>query len=241
MARSAAGLDGGLVSGLAPSARLLCLLILVSGLFAERAPAVLALLTLGLLLLFAEGMRPRALLPELLPLALLVFSMLALETFSLDGPPHFVRAELPRALLDAARLLAAFVLARLFYQATGASELREAAEAAGRLLPGSLGQDAALALSLVLGFIPAILLEWRLSLEAGKARGLRGRAGAGPALAFFAAFVGRILAGALVLPEVLVARGWTGLRRKGRPWRMKEVLALALSAGLTSLGLFGRI
>jgi len=241
MARSAAGIGRGGVSRIAPSARLLCLLVLVSGLFAERAPTVLALTFFGLLALFAEGMRPRALLPELLPLSFLLLFMFALETLSLEGQAHFVAAELPSALLDAARLLAAFVLARLFYQATSASELREAAESAGRFLPGSLGQDLALALSLVLGFIPAILLEWRLSLEAGKARGLHRKSGLGPAVSLVAAFIGRILASALVLPEILLARGWTGLKRRGRPWGMKEILSVAISAGVTSLGLLGMI
>ncbi len=241
MARCAAGLKRSWVSALAPSARLLCLLILVSGLFAESGPVVLTLMVLGVLALFSEGLGPRALLPELLPLSFLLLFTFALETFSMDGSPHFVGAEMPKALLDAARLLAAFVLARLFYQSTTASELREAAESLGRLLPGSLGQDAALALSLVLGFIPAILLEWRLSLEAGKARGLHRRSGFSPSVALVAAFIGRILATALLLPEILLARGWTGLERKGRPWGLEEILSVALSAGVTGLGLLGMI
>ncbi|HUX37502.1 MAG TPA: hypothetical protein VMV44_06320 [Rectinemataceae bacterium] len=231
----------GPISRLAPAARLLCLLILVSGLFSEKWPSVLALIVLALFASFAEGLRPRALLPELLPLSLLAALMLGLETLSPEGGLHFAAADFPTALLDVLRLLAAFALARLFYQSTPASELREAAESAGRLLPGSLGLDAALALSLILGFIPSILLEWRQSLEAGRARGLHRKSGPGSALAFVAAFIGRILGGALVLPDVLVARGWTGQRRQGRAWGPWSLLAALLSTLVTALGIGGLI
>jgi energy-coupling factor transporter transmembrane protein EcfT len=165
-----------------------------------------------------------------------------------------------RGLLASLRLLSTFALGRLFYQATPSSELREAAARVGALLPGRLGEDLALLLSLVLGFIPAILLAWRHSEEAARARGL-GRSGGGRGagrrrgtgtgglglrrsltlnLRVVEAFVRRLILDALLLPEILVARGWTGeTRTAGRPWQPASWLALLGSGSLLAGSILG--
>lgn len=219
------------ISALAPLARLLSLLLLVSGLAAASQPSALVLSLLGILALRAEGLRLGAFVRELPPLLLLLGLLFALECLRFEPWPRLAAAELPGALADASRLFAAFVAARLFYQATSSSELREAAEGLGRFLPGTLGQDLALALSLVLGFIPAILLEWRLSLEAARARGLSRRSPGRASLLFVEAFIRRVLSWSLELPEALLARGWTGRRQASRVWGLPSYAALGLSLG----------
>ena len=120
------------MSALAPAVRLLGLLILVSGLFAARLPLVALILALGLVTLFIEGMRPRALGPELLPLLFLVLFMTAIDTLSFETGPRFLPEGIPQALLDSGRLLASFVLARRSASSAGRPRARGPKRASSR-------------------------------------------------------------------------------------------------------------
>ena len=75
------------------------------------------------------------------------------------------------ALAYFARLVAAFLTGRVFYASTTRSELREAATEAARLVPGEGKRRIGLGLSLILGFVPLIVDEWRSTVEAAKSQG----------------------------------------------------------------------
>ena len=209
----------GPVSALAPPARLIVLLLLTSTVFSAPPLPCLLLILAALLLLAFEGLHPLALLRELPGLILLCLLVLALEGLGWENGINLLPAGLASGGSYFLRLLAAFLFGRLFYHTTSSSELREATGFIGRILPGSLGTDLALSLSLVLGFVPMIVVEWTLSMEAGRARGLEGRSSVPLRLRVAEAFIRRLVLRATQLPEVLVARAWTGGRGiPSRPW-----------------------
>ena len=221
----------GPVRALAPSARLVLLLLLTGTVF-SAATLVCVLLFFGVLfLLRREGLRLAAIGRELPGFALLCLLVIALEGISLEGGIHVISSGLALAGIYCLRLACAIILGRLFYHTTSSSELREAAGALWRILPGSLGEDLALGLSLILGFIPMIVDEWKLSLEAGRARGIEGSATLTLRLKVVEAFIRRLVLRALQLPEVLVARAWTGEKaRPPRPWGARGWLTVLAAA-----------
>jgi len=234
------------VSALAPSARLLCLALLAGLVFSSRVWTLGCLLALLLALLLKEGLDLPALLRELPGLAYLMALTLLLESLRFGGGIHLDPEGLARAGLWALRLLEAFLLGRLFYKTTSGSELREAASDLGRLVPRRLGrgpgEDLALALFLILGFIPSIVSEWRLSEEAGRARGLSRGSGPRLRLRVLEAFLRRLVLRALVLPEALASRGWMGaIEGRRRPWPPSSRFAVLVSCLLLGLGLIHRL
>jgi energy-coupling factor transporter transmembrane protein EcfT len=194
------------------------------------------------LLLIIEGLPLRTLLRDSCFVLGLALTGFLVEGLSLEGGLHLASGPiLASALRDGLRLAASFAAGRLFYATTRTSELREAAEDSCRFLPGAAGAEIALALLLVLSFIPLILGEWRASLLAARARGLPRRPSLGACSDFFAAFLRRLMLGSLALPEALAARGWTGgdFKRRRRPWGPLEygslLLVCAALLGLTLL------
>jgi energy-coupling factor transporter transmembrane protein EcfT len=198
---------------------------------------ILAALLAGFL--FIEGLDPRALLRDAAFVLSLALASFLIEGLSFEGGFHLARGDiLSSALRDGLRLAASFAAGRLFYATTRTSELREAAEDSCRLLPGKAGAEIALALLLVLSFIPLILGEWKASLLAARARGLPKRPSLRASSDFLAAFLRRLMLGSLALPEALSARGWTGgePKRRRQPWRLYDYVFLLLAcAGLTGL------
>lgn len=232
----------GPVSALAPSARLLGLLLSSAAVF-FMGPRGSGPLSLALLcLLIAEGQKPRALLRDALFVLSLAGATLLIEGLSFEAGPRLDFARLlPGAARDALRLAASFEAGRLFYTTTRSSELREAAEDSCRLLPGSLGSEIGLSLLLVLSFLPLILDEWRASLLAARARGLPRRPGLKASAELLSSFLRRLMLRSLALPEALAARGWTGGaegrgRPARRPWAAYDYIAIAVS-GVCLLGL----
>lgn len=231
-----------------PGCRLLCLALVSSAVFFLGAPCA-ALAALGLMALVAlEGVPPRRILKEAGYILLLSLFALVLECVGWNGGPVFYAEYLPGIAAYAARLLSAFMAGRLFYTVTDSSELRIAALKAGRLLPRKLRGDAALAMILVIGFVPLIRDEWKSSLDAAKARGLQLRSAKGFSLRanvdFLAAFLRRLMLDSLSLPEALASRGWEGGDRSPRlaldPWRGRDWLAAALSLAVLSLAIVFR-
>jgi energy-coupling factor transporter transmembrane protein EcfT len=217
----------GPVRSIAPSARLLVLLLITGTIFSASPQICLILFFVALVLLKLEGLRLSALRRELPGFALLCIMIVALEGLSWEDGLHVLPSGITSAGFYCLRLASAILFGRLFYLATSSSELREAAGALGRILPGSIGEDLALSLSLILGFIPMIVGEWALSSEAGKARGIESNASLVFRLKIVEAFVRRLSLRALQLPEVLVARGWTGEKaRTARPWGTGSRLAV---------------
>ena len=220
----------GPVSRLEPSCRLLCLALISSAcLFMSPPAAGLCALAL-IVLLTREGLRPSKIVRE--ASFLLWFAAFSIVVQGLDflGGVHLSREGLAAALAYCARLLAAYLAGRLFYAATTRSELRDAATRIVRILPGRARSDVGLAFSLVLGFLPLIVDEWRLSLEAARARGLTKKAGITRSSALLSAFLRRLMLAALSLPEALAARAWSGDRRIAESaWRVREYGALVLS------------
>lgn len=228
-----------------PGCRLLCLALVSSAVFFLGAPYA-ALLALGLMsLLLLEGVPLWRILKESGYVLLLSLFAMILECFGWKGGPVFYPEYLPGIAVYAARLLSAFMAGRLFYTVTDSSELRIAALKAGRLLPGKLRGDAALAMVLVIGFVPLIRDEWKSSLDSAKARGLRlGRArgfSLRASVDFLAAFMRRLMLDSLSLPEALASRGWEGGDRSPRlaldPWRAWDWVAAALSLAVLALAI----
>jgi energy-coupling factor transporter transmembrane protein EcfT len=193
-------------------------------------------------LLLIEGLPPRTLLRDLSFVLGLALTGFLIEGLSFEGGLHLASGPLlSLALRDGLRLAASFAAGRLFYTTTRTSQLREAAEDSCRFLPGAAGAEIALALLLVLSFIPLILGEWRASLLAARARGLSRRPSLGASSDFLAAFLRRLMLGSLALPEALAARGWTGgdSKRRRQPWGSYEygslLLVCAALVGLTML------
>jgi energy-coupling factor transporter transmembrane protein EcfT len=214
--------------------------LLAGALFASKPPTLVVFLLGLLLLLDREGLSLGAFAAELRGLLFLIVFAFLIEGLGWERGPRLLPEGLGIAALYSLRLVAAFALGRLFYQTTPGSELREAAGLLGRLIPGRLGEDLALALALVLGFLPDILGEWRLSLEAGQARGIHRGSGPGLRLRVVEAFIRRLILDALSLPEILVARGWTGAPPKHPvPWGKKGFAVVVSSAVLLATSLAG--
>lgn len=236
------------VRSLDPGCRLLCLALVSSAVFFLGALYAAATALVLVTLLAFEGVPIRRILKESGYVLLLSLVAMALECVGWEGRPVFYPEYLPGIATYASRLLSAFMAGRLFYTVTNGSELRIAALKAGRLLPGRLRGDAALAMVLVIGFVPMIRDEWRSSLEAARARGLGpGKArgfGRGAYVDFLAAFLRRLMLDSLSLPEALASRGWEGGERSPRfapdPWRARDWMAAALSLAFLVLALAAR-
>ena len=228
----------GPVSSLAPAARLLCLLFLMPGLFASWDVVASALLAAAILGLALEGLTAREFLGEVPALLYLIAFLVLIQSLRFSRPPYIDPVAMLVGLRYGLRLLAAFALGRLFYKSTTSSELREGTMALGRFLPGNFGRELGLGLSLVLGFIPGIILEWRLSLEAGKARGIVKGSPFLLRLKVIEAFLRRLILGSINLPEALAARGWTGRALRGRRWSPVSWVAVAGCAGFSLAALW---
>jgi len=132
-----------------------------------------------------------------------------------------------------AKLLAAFLVGKLYYVSTGISELRDSATRIARLVPIVRRWDVGLILSMVLGFIPLIFEEWTKSLEAARSRGMPRRQTTAAQAVFIMAFLRRLMLSAVAIPEALIARGWT--RNRGIAplrWRKRDSLSLLACASL---------
>ncbi|HOX32814.1 MAG TPA: energy-coupling factor transporter transmembrane component T [Spirochaetales bacterium] len=230
----------GSASKLAPSSRLLCLALFSSASFLMSAPAAGTCAAILILLVLGEGVGPLRLLRDSLFLAWLgLFAALAQGLDFTEG----IRLEvggLRAAAEYCLRLATAFLAGRLFYASTTRAELREAATRAATLLPGRGRRDLGLSLSLVLGFMPLIAEEWRSTLEAAKARGIRFGKGAGaglqPGAALLTAYLRRLMLAAVYLPEALAARGWRGEGGVSfRRWKGRDYITVAALSALLAI------
>jgi len=219
----------GPASSLDPSCRVICLALLSSAsLFASAPLAAIIVLSLSSLLKL-EGLRFASILREsTFILAFTLFTAL-LRAFSgtveLISPAAFALECSSYGL----KLFAAFLAGRLFYASTSISELRDAATRITRRIPYVRRYDIGLSLSLVLGSIPLILEEWRDSLEAARSRGMAPRPSIAQQSRFLSAFLRRLILSAIVLPQALCARGWSGDRGlTPLRWRKKDSLAALL-------------
>ena len=209
----------GLVSSIDPSNRLICLAVLSSvSLFSGPAYAS-CLSLLALLLLLLEGMRFTKILRESVFIAGFVLFTAVLryiglpenssQDFPLTGIPKRVLNLIQETGIYGARLLAAYLLGRLFYASTTSSELRDATTRIVRRIPFIRRLDFGLILSMVLLFIPLIFAEWGNSLEAARSRGMPRRPSIAKQGIFLAAFLRRLMTRAIYVPQALVTRGWT--------------------------------
>ncbi len=201
------------VSALDPACRLLCLALLSSAALLA-SPWVALFLALALFALLAlEGQRPSRILRESAFLALFILFAGVLECVDIGSGPSLKFSAPVETPALGARLLAGYLGGRLYYATTGVPQTRDAATRIARRLPGLSRLDLGFAFSLILGFIPLIIDEWKLSLEAAKARAYgrhRGWSGAG---LLVTAYLRRLMLRAIAVPEALVARGWSGERR----------------------------
>jgi energy-coupling factor transport system permease protein len=232
-----------LASRLDPGCRLLCLALLSSATFFLGAIAASSLACLLAGLVIAEGIRPSRLLRESSYILFLAAFSLGLQCLGWEGGLRFRAEYLPEVARYGARLMAAFMAGRLFYASTSGSDLRVAAVKAGRLLPGRLKGDVALALVLTLGFIPIIREEWSATSLAAQARGMARGRGFGAGMEFLAAFLRRVMIYSTKLPEALASRGWELEGRaselRTEAWRMRDWLAAAAALlGLAAAALF---
>lgn len=224
------------VSSLDPACRLLCLaLISSSALFASLGAALCASIAL-IVLLALEGMKPTRIAREaafLLPFILFagLLECVGVGTgFSLS-----LSAPIETPLLGA-RLLAGYLGGRLYYASTSVSETRDAATRIVRRLPGLSRTDLGFAFSLVLGFVPLIVEEWKASMEAARSRAYGRSSGFRGAALLVAAYLRRLMLRAVAVPEALAARGWDGERGvEPAAWRTRDYLAAASCLALLAI------
>ena len=209
----------GLVSSIDPSNRLICLSVLSSASLFSGAIYATSLSLAAILLLMQEGLRFSKILRESIFIAGFALFTIVIRYFDLpeNFSLYFSMNEIPKRALKmieetgtyGARLLAAFLLGRLFYASTTASELRDATTRIVRRVPFIRRFDIGLILSLVILFIPLIFEEWKNSLEAARSRGMPRRPGISKQGIFLAAFLRRLMSRVILIPEALTARGWT--------------------------------
>jgi energy-coupling factor transporter transmembrane protein EcfT len=206
--------------------------------------ASLVLAAALLSLVVGEGVELRRLARESLFLLWLGGFAILAQGFDLRGALQVNEEGMAAALAYFAHLIAAFMAGRLFYASTTRSELREAATEAARLVPGAGKKRIGLGLSLILGFVPLIVDEWRSTLEAAEARAaplvLSPRQGSLKRnAALLEAYLRRLMLAAVQMPEVLEARGWSGDRtRRAQAWKVDDyasTLALAFLLALSAL------
>jgi energy-coupling factor transporter transmembrane protein EcfT len=203
---------------------------------APVAACICALFLVGLLI--SEGLDLAKILREASFLIWLAAFTVLVQGLDFRGGIRLNEDGLKAALAYCARLLAAYLAGRLFYAATTRSELRDAATRIVRILPGRARSDVGLVLSLVLGFLPLIVDEWRSSLEAAHARGMPKRPGLGRSATLLSAFLRRLMLAALSLPEALAARAWAGTRVVLRTeWRFRDYAAVCSTSLLLILAI----
>jgi energy-coupling factor transporter transmembrane protein EcfT len=223
-------------SSLDPACRLLCLALISSAaLFAPLAAALTLAMALAALLAL-EGQTPLRILSEATFLLPFVAFAAILEAVVV-GPGFSVSLSVPvDAALLGARLLAGYLGGRLYYASTSVSETRDAATRIARRLPGLSRADLGFAFSLIMGFVPLIIEEWKASLEAARSRAYGRSSGIRGAGLFVAAYLRRLMLRAVAVPEALIARGWTGERGIERSaWRARDYLAAMCCAALLVL------
>jgi len=224
------------VSSLDPACRLLCLALLSSAaLFASSWTALcLALALIGILTM--EGQRPTKILRESAFLAIFILFAGVLECVDIvPGPKVELSAPVETQILGL-RLLAGYLGGRLYYATTSVSQTRDAATRIARRLPGLSRFDLGFVFSLILGFIPLIIEEWKLSTEAAKARAYGRRSGMRASGLLIAAYLRRLMLRAVAAPEALAARGWDGHRRvEPALWGWAERVACGLCLAILIL------
>lgn len=225
-------------SRLDPVCRMLCLALLSSASLLASWPLALILACGSSILLALEGLPPWKIARE--SSFVLVFALLAaaLRLLGSDAGGWDVRAFSSEAGLYCLKLLDAFLFGRLFYAATSLSQLRDACTRIARRVPFLRRFDLGLPLSLVLGYVPLILEEWRLSLEAVRSRGMSSRPSLAAQLDFLSAFLRRLMLRAVALPEALLARGWSRDRGvEDASWGIKDGVAIGISLGCLAIAL----
>ncbi len=221
----------GTASSLDPSARLACLALISSAslLATERFSAAVA--CIASLLLLIEGLSALTILRESAFVAVFVTFTALIRLLGVSSTGTSWIAALISIGAYGIRLLAAFLVCRLFYASTRISELRDAATRITRRIPVLRRFDIGLILSMVLGFIPQIFDEWSASLEAVRSRGMPRHPGISKQALFIGSFLRRLMLRAATTPEALSARGWT--RDRGiapLTWRFRDSLCLFFSA-----------
>jgi hypothetical protein len=216
----------GPAASLDPACRLLCLVFLSSASLFASLPFAAFVALAALRLLMLEGVGLATILRE--SACILVFALITavLRLFggnALADPAALITG----SAVYGVKLLAAFIMGRLFYASTPSSELRDAATRIARRIPLLRRFDIGLGLSLILGYIPLIFCEWRDSLEAARSRALSPRPSIGQQSQFLIAFLRRLMLRAVALPEALAARGWSRSRGVAQStWRSRDSISL---------------
>lgn len=221
----------GPIASLDPAARLVCLVVLSSASLLASAPAAGIVSLAAVCLLIKGGQSLARILRDAAIVGVFALFAAALRYVNLiwSRAPSLAASE--DIVSYGARLLAAFLVGKLYYVSTGISELRDAATRIARLVPIIRRLDIGLILSMVLGFIPLIFEEWTKSLEAARSRGMPRRRTMAAQAVFIVAFLRRLMLSAVAIPEALMARGWT--RNRGivpLRWRKRDSLSLLACA-----------
>ena len=220
-----------------PSCRIACLALISSASLIASWPCSALVAAGAISLLLRRGMRILAILHE--SAFVLVFALITaiLRLLGSVGKEDYGMDRLAGDTgIYAIKLAAAFLAGRLFYASTRLSEMRDTGTRIARKLPFLRRIDLGLLFSLILGFIPLIFEEWRSSREAAASRGMAKRADLSTLASFVAAFLRRLMLRSVVLPEALVARGWTNARGLSPfSWKLRDSLAVvACSAFLVA-------
>ncbi len=225
----------GLISRLDPGCRLLCLALLSSAFFfLEVIPSSISFIALFLLAM-GEGLSPLRLFRDCAWIAGMAAFLVIVYCVGYD-PGHgfsFLATGLWNVARYASRLASAFMAGRIFYATTPGSALREAALKAGVIFPRRMRAEVALALVLVLGYIPRIAMEWKATEDAARSRGIAKKPGILAGARLLSALMTRLMVDSVLLPEVLSSRAWSGQKppevHGAQRWSLLDFLAAALA------------
>lgn len=227
-----------------PVCKLLGLVLFSAGALRARPLALFILEVLSLVTLIACNSAFQSMIKDTIYFMLLAFFTVLLKTscpvlWTFPNAISFACKLAESTALFGSRLLVIFWLGKLLVRTTRVSELRDALTRLFSHIPLVRNHDLGLGLSNILGFIPLVFDEWRLSLEAARARGFAPSFSMPKWADFLVAFLRRLMVRAVSVPEAISARGRTQAP-KASAVRLKlqdfvvvgTALAFALAAAL---------
>jgi energy-coupling factor transporter transmembrane protein EcfT len=204
---------------------MLCLIVFSASVFAGGAVCMAAFSILLMAGAFCTGLSPAALLRGVRPIAILGLFVMFSRALDFSPAPIFSTEGFLSGLLFLWSMALLFCAASLFYAVTTAAEIREAVSRIERLLlypvaallknakspllqrlrSTALRPHLALALGLMLGFLPRFFAEWEALQTASRARA--GKRGVTEIKRLVPLVVNRLMDRALETAAALEARG----------------------------------
>lgn len=199
----------GFLHRLNPLAKLLCLILLSSGLMGAPWPLAVPLCAFCLASVPLTRIRLRDLVREGRFIAWMAAFILVLKCFDPEAKFFFRMDEALPAAAYSGKLCLLFVLAELFFKSTRISEIGSTASAVARRVLGRGDIDPGIYLSLAIDFLPRVLSAYGECAEAAGARGYgKARSPLSSTRKTIIAFMTVALKKALLTAEALESRSY---------------------------------